>query len=145
MSTLFASKLTASTVGDRPHREAFAKSLLTSVPHLPIVDHKAILDGLERDGLASNVGGVVQAAGNKASSPRFQVMTIAQASAATKEPLYFRSLIRKLERIGYSVNENERINNVELTRCLRASGETNSPELRMQYRSELYAAGLLEP
>jgi hypothetical protein len=150
MPSLFSEKINAAIVdgdGGRIHIARYRDSLLKSAPEMSAETHHRILRGLINDNLATEGGAPVYAGNSNAGSPRFQVMTIAQAAAATREPEFFRSLMQKLTRIGYDVTgrENERISVVELHRCLKASGETNSPELRMEMKAQLYHAGLLEP
>jgi hypothetical protein len=138
----FADSLRATTTADRPHIEAFRRSLMESVPHLSARDHEAILSHFVESGLATK-GGVVQAAAGN-SRRTFPVSTFAQARAASPEPRYFDGLRRRLERAGFSLgDENEIIDTVALTKALRASGLP--VEQRMELRSELFACGLIEP
>jgi hypothetical protein len=135
--------------------------------HLSANDHAAILNHLLTVGLASNDGveSVHAAAGSKPAQSgehfatlsaygtggekrqvRFKLQTIqaaAEAAAARDETAWFSGLMRKLRRIGLSPKADEPIDSVELTKCLRSSGLP--VESRMQLRTELFSAGLIEP
>jgi hypothetical protein len=57
------------------------------------------------------------------------------AAAATKEPAFFCSLIKKLERIGYSVDENQRVDVVRLKAVSSISLSRNAASYLVWLRS----------
>jgi hypothetical protein len=122
-----------------------------------------IIRGFAQDGLVHDEGGEINAAAGKPSQHStianaygtggdkravlFSLKTVAQArqAAADKgQDAAFGALMNRLRRIQYKITDVDApIDSVELTNCLRSSGLP--VESRMQLRTELFAAGLIEP
>jgi hypothetical protein len=137
-------------------------SMLRHVPELSAEHFTRLLAGFARDGLVHDETGPVQAAaGSKPDhsvimnavgngekrAVLFSLKTVAQArqeASAKGQDAHFGGLMNRLRRVGYKVADVDApIDSVELTKCLRASGM--DVESRMQLRTELFAAGLIEP
>jgi hypothetical protein len=166
MTSKFADHVKAATFnGDWPNVEIFRRALLDAAAELPVSTHARILDHLVTAGLASNDAGALHAGagskpqlgehfatlsayatGGETRPVLFALRTVAQArqEASVKgQDAWFGGLMNRLRRVGHKVDVDAPVDNVELTRCLRASGM--SIESRMELRTMLSAAGILEP
>jgi hypothetical protein len=145
MPKIFSDRINAAVVDGGPaHINRFRDSLMRSIPEVAAEVHGRVLKGLLDDRLAAEDGAAVHAAGDNSVAAGKTLLTPMQAKAATqaRDPHLVDNVMKRLSRIGYAHTDmNSLVDEVELTRCMRASATAGMPlsiEQRMEIRSLLW-------